>query len=59
MQVQADAGDGRRTEFAARIDISGPQERLQLERGGIFETLLGELTAADGENRMHGSAPRG
>ncbi|MAB00979.1 MAG: aconitate hydratase AcnA [Rhodobacteraceae bacterium] len=59
VQVQADAGDGRRTEFAARIDISGPQERLQLERGGIFETLLGELTAADGENRMHGSAPRG
>eukprot|EP00873_Tetraselmis_striata_P025742 jgi/Tetstr1/446006/TSEL_033608.t1 len=59
VQVQADAGDGRRTEFAARIDISGPQERLQLERGGIFETLLGELTAADGENGMHGSAPRG
>ncbi|MBL6431414.1 MAG: hypothetical protein HPM95_10595 [Alphaproteobacteria bacterium] len=56
--MQADAGDGRRTEFAARIDISGPQERLQLERGGIFETLLGELTAADGENGMHGSAAR-
>jgi aconitate hydratase len=59
VQVQADAGEGRRTEFAARIDISGPQERLQLERGGIFETLLGELTAADDENGMHGNARRG
>ncbi|WP_051241735.1 aconitate hydratase AcnA [Stappia stellulata] len=47
LQVRAQAEDGTVTDFSARIDISGTQERIQLARGGIFETLLGELTAPE------------
>jgi len=42
--VTATRDDGTTLRFAARLDVAGAQERALLGAGGIFETLLAQLS---------------